>query len=146
LDSLAGRPENSLGGEVKNEALGSFEGTAAEDATGVWNCGSGASFAGAEVASSEANGFVWAVAGVSNVVTRCSPPELRSDSNEAIVDRISSRTESAELVLMLDIVCFRETPGVFEPEQTRDTKKPGSVLVEHSPQSFGSMNSPGGFT
>ena len=123
LDSLAGRPENSLGGEVKNEALGSFEGTAAEDATGVWNCGSGASFAGAEVASIEANGFVWAVAGVSNVVTRCSPPELRSDSNEAIVDRISSRTESAELVLMLDIVCFRETPGVFEPEQTPGYEK-----------------------
>ena len=81
---MPGLPENSLGGEVRNEALGSFEGIAA-DVIGVWTCGSGASFVVAEVARSEANGFAWAGAGVSNDATCCSPPELRSDSNEAIV-------------------------------------------------------------
>ena len=114
------RLDDSVGGAVRNDALGSFEGTAeTADVAAADNCGSDAtSFAGAEVASSEANGFAWVGAGVSSVAPRCSPPELRSDSNEAIVDRISSRTESAELVLMLDIVYFRVTPGVFEPEQT----------------------------
>lgn len=113
------RPEDSVGGVVRNDALGSFEGTATADVIGTCICGSdGPPLVDAEVASSEANGLAWAGAGVSNDATRCSPPELRSDSNEAMVDRISSRTESAEFVLMLDIVYFRETPGVFEPEQT----------------------------